>query len=102
MNENIIPVSINILDKEYRIACTKEEREDLLVSSKYLDSKMRELKDGGKIVGPDKIAVVAALNIAHELIQLRVQHVQLGEKLDTLGNRIDQALGSQYQLLDSQ
>lgn len=68
MSEKPIPVSVHILDKEYLIACQPEEKERLLESSRHLDTKMREIRNGGKIIGIDRIAVMAALNIAHELL----------------------------------
>ena len=61
-------ITIHILDKEYIIACSEEERHDLQRSADYLDSKMREIRDSGKIIGSDRIAVMAALNISHELL----------------------------------
>jgi cell division protein ZapA len=69
MSESVTPVDIRVLGKEYRIACTEEERDDLLESARYLDQKMREIRDTGRVVGLDRIAVMAALNIAHELKQ---------------------------------
>ncbi len=69
MTGSIMPVDIRVLGKEYRIACTEEERNDLLESARYLDQKMREIRDTGRVVGLDRIAVMAALNIAHELKQ---------------------------------
>lgn len=61
-------VTITILGKDYVIACDDNERRELLDSANYLDRKMREIRDGGKIVGTDRIAVMAALNISHELL----------------------------------
>ncbi|MCK5723446.1 MAG: cell division protein ZapA, partial [Gammaproteobacteria bacterium] len=59
-------ITIHILDKEYMIACDEDERHDLQRSAEYLDKRMREIRDSGKIVGSDRIAVMAALNISHE------------------------------------
>jgi cell division protein ZapA len=61
-------ITIHILDKEYIIACDEDERHDLQRSAEYLDKRMREIRDSGKIVGSDRIAVMAALNISHELL----------------------------------
>ena len=66
--DEVVPVTIRILDKEYQIACTDEERNALLDSARYLDQKMKEIKNSGKIVGSDRIAVMAALNITHDLL----------------------------------
>ncbi len=61
-------VTVSILGKEYVVACPEHERAELLESAGYLDKKMREIRDGGKVLGTDRIAVMAALNIAHELL----------------------------------
>lgn len=72
------PVTIRILDKEFRIACPQEEREALLSSARYLNERMREVRDTGKVIGLDRISVMAGLNIAHELLQQKTR----GEQLD--------------------
>ena len=61
-------VNISILGKEYLISCGENERTELISAADYLDDKMREIRDSGKVVGTDRIAVMAALNIAHELL----------------------------------
>ena len=87
------PVSVSILDREFLVACTDEERPGLIAAAAYLDGKMREVKSAAKASGLDRIAVLAALNITHELIAARqqgssqadsmAQHVQaLKHKLD--------------------
>ena len=68
MSDEARPVTVHILEKEYRIACPEEERESLLAAAQFLNGKMREIRDTGKIVGMDRIAVMAALNITHELL----------------------------------
>lgn len=67
-DESAKAISVHILDKEYLISCPEEEKHDLLRSADYLDMKMREIRDAGKIIGTDRIAVMAALNISHELL----------------------------------
>lgn len=61
-------VTIRVLDKEYQVACPVDEREALLDSARFLDGKMREIRDHRKMVGTDRVAVMAALNIAHDLL----------------------------------
>jgi cell division protein ZapA len=78
-------VSVTILDKEYLIACPEEERHDLIRSADYLDRKMREIRDAGKIIGSDRIAVMAALNISHELL---TQSGESGKMDSSIGQRI--------------
>ncbi|MCB1856772.1 MAG: cell division protein ZapA [Gammaproteobacteria bacterium] len=73
MKDNTIPVVVRILDKEYRIACQRGEENDLLTSARYLDGKMRSIRSTGKVIGTDRVAVMAALNIAHELLQQQHQ-----------------------------
>lgn len=69
MTQNNIPVTVHILEKEYRVVCPREEEPGLLSSAQFLDEKMREIRSGGKIIGTDRIAVMAALNLAHELLE---------------------------------
>lgn len=71
MSEEAVPVIVEILGKEYRIACGENEREELLVAAEFLDERMREVRTSGRIVGQERIAVMTALNITHELIQSR-------------------------------
>ncbi len=70
-SEPSIPVDITILDKEYRVNCPESEREALERAARFLDRKMREIRHTGKVIGNDRVAVMAALNITHELLQLR-------------------------------
>ena len=70
-------VTVRILEKEYFVSCPQDERADLLDSAEYLNKKMREIRDTGKVVGADRIAVMAALNMANELLRLRKQDAEL-------------------------
>lgn len=96
------PVVVNILGKEYRVACPPEEREALLQSAAYLDEKMREIRDRGRTTGSDNIAVVAALNITHELMQKQGQAEKidnsLSSRVKTLQSKIEAALSSARQI----
>ena len=100
--ERVSRVSVRLLDREYQVACPAEERSDLLDSAEYLDGKMREIRDSGKVVGLDRIAVIAALNIANELIKQRKQGTvvegDVGARLKTLRERIETALEKGQQL----
>ena len=100
--ERVSRVSVRLLDREYQVACPAEERSDLLDSAEYLDTKMREVRDGGKVVGLDRIAVISALNLANELIKLRrngsVVDSDLGSKIRTLRERVESALEKGQQL----
>ena len=66
-------VSVRILEKEYQFACGVDERAALLASAEYLNSEMRKIRDSGKVVGLDRIAVMAALNMANELLRNRAR-----------------------------
>ena len=61
-------VSLNILGKEYKIACAKEEQAGLILTAQELDRQMRNIRDTGKVAGADRIAVLAALNLAHDAV----------------------------------
>ena len=69
MSDEIRQEQIRLLDKEYTVACPPGEREGLLESARMLDNKMREIRSRGKIVGTERIVVMAALNVVHELLQ---------------------------------
>jgi cell division protein ZapA len=71
VSEEPVGVTIKVLDKEYRIACPPDEQEGLMASARLVDGRMREIRQTGRVIGSDRIAVLAALNIAHELIQLQ-------------------------------
>lgn len=72
MSNEATAIDVNIMGREFRISCSEEEREDLLQAVDCLDGKMREIRDAGKVVGVDRIAIMAGLNIAHELLRTRV------------------------------
>jgi cell division protein ZapA len=82
MNKKPQPVSLTIMGKEYRIACDPEEQDALIHSAQQLDVQMRKMRDSGKINGPDRIAVMAALNLAHELELVKDQNTLLNQKLN--------------------
>ena len=91
-------VSVKILEKEYKISCLASERNALLDSAEALNKKMREIRDSGKVVGLDRIAVMAALNMAHDLIQAetkdQVIESSLGTRLKIMADQVDSAIDS--------
>jgi cell division protein ZapA len=95
-------VSVRILEKEYHITCPMEERSDLLDSAEFLNGKMREIRETGKVVGLDRIAVIAALNMANELLRMRNRDHSLesdvGARLRSLRERVESALEKGQQL----
>ena len=68
------PVALRLVDREFLIACSPEEREGLLESAAYLDRKMRELRANAKAPGFDRLAVLAAISVTHEFLALRKTH----------------------------
>jgi cell division protein ZapA len=81
MSEDLTRVTVRLLDKEYQVACPEDEREALLESADLLNRKMREIRDSGKVVGADRIAVMAALNLSHEMLQGKTSTLQADERL---------------------
>jgi cell division protein ZapA len=79
-----VAITVNILDRDYQIACENEEKESLLAAARFLDQKMREIRDRGNVIGIDRIAVMAALNIAHDFLQLK----PLEEEQRSVANKI--------------
>lgn len=102
MSDPSRPLSVRILEKEYLVACAPDERTDLLDSAEFLNGRMKEIRDGGKIVGLDRIAVMAALNLAHEVLQLRARDIgaeqETGHRLRALRERVESALERGQQL----
>ena len=102
MNDPTAQVSVRILDKEYQVACPANERTDLLDSAEALNAKMIEIRDSGRIVGLDRIAVMAALNMANDLLHAqardRVLEGDVSSRLKVISDRVDSVLGSSQQL----
>ena len=102
MSENPARVSVRILEKDYQIACPVDERAALLDSAELLNSRMREIRDSGKVVGLERIAVIAALNMADELLRTRNGDANLesevGGRLRILRERVESALEKGQQL----
>lgn len=95
-------VSVRILDKDYFVACPKEERNDLIDSATFLNTRMKEIRDTGKVVGADRIAVMAALNIANEMLRQREHghgsQAELATRVKLLRERVETALQKGQQL----
>jgi len=102
MNEMYAHVSIRILEKEYQVACLANEKAALMESAEMLNQKMREIRDSGKVVGLDRVAVMAALNMANELRQKTGEDKELkdivGGRVKAMRERLDSALGAGQQL----
>jgi cell division protein ZapA len=102
MNEPYAQVSVRILDKEYQVACLASERTELLDSAEILDAKMREIQNTGRVVGLDRIAVMAALNMANDLLRAQARDRELdgdvSNRLKDISDRVESILGSARQL----
>jgi cell division protein ZapA len=103
-----ITLDVAILGREFKVACKESERTELLEAVAHLDRRMREIRDSGKVSGTDRIAVMAALNIAHELLRARKSSAPLrGEGVDAdvarrriqaMQTAIDQTMAGQEKL----
>lgn len=95
-------IEISILGRNYKIACEEGEREALLEAVSYLDGKMGDIKKAGKVSGTDRIAVMAALNIAHELLSLKVGNGfdigQAKRRISLIEAKLDAAIAQQDKL----
>jgi cell division protein ZapA len=102
MSEMFAHVTVRILEKEYQVACPASEKSALLASADLLNKKMREIRDTGKVVGLDRVAVMAALNLANELLETRGKGDELkdiiGLRIKSMRDRLDDALGPAKQL----
>ena len=95
-------IEISILGRNYKIACEDGEREALLEAVSYLDGKMGEIKNAGKVNGTDRIAVMAALNIAHELLSTKLGNGfdigQAKRRISVIEAKLDEVLAQQDKL----
>ena len=92
---NIPTISVSLLDKEYQVACPPNEQEQLLKAGRQLDKRLREIRDAGAIVGLERIAIMAALNLSYELRQTNEQSQTSSldlTQLQTLSDRVDRVL----------
>ena len=87
------PVNVRILDREYTVGCEPDERDDLLAAAKLLDAKMREIRGGNRMAALDRVAVLAALNLAHELQAARTEGSrrdrEMSRTVDAMQRRLD-------------
>ena len=88
-------INISIMGRDFSVACSADEQEDLLAAARYLDDSMQEIQKSGKILGAERCAIMAALNITNDLLQLQRRTAgqdQIQERLEILQGRIDEAL----------
>jgi cell division protein ZapA len=96
------PINISILDKDYKVACPVGEQSALLESARFLDTRMREIRDSGNIIGSERIAVITALNMANDLLRSSAVDKQIGvelpPRLKDLESKISRVLEQSRQL----
>ena len=95
-------LTVSILDRDFRINCPADSQHELTSAAQLLDEKMREIRNAsntpGQVLSTDRIAVIAALNIAHQLQQLQGKQTQLSLELERIDERLDEALMQEPQL----
>ncbi|MCX7186774.1 MAG: cell division protein ZapA [Methylophilaceae bacterium] len=87
-------VDVNIMGRDFTVSCTDEERPGLINAVNFLDKKMRDIRDNGKVVGAERIAIMTALNLAHELLNSKSGSVDVGDikrRVTEMQDQIDKA-----------
>ena len=100
MSSDSTKVKVSILDKDYMVACAESECDALHESAAHLNERMQEIRASGKIIGLDRIAVMAALNITHEMLQQRRSGIVddvVGERIRRLQTKVEHALSSEQE-----
>jgi cell division protein ZapA len=82
---NPVPVNLHILEKDYVVACPEKERDTLMDSAQFLNERVKEVRDGGKVVSTERMVVISALNIIHEYLHYKQEKEQ---EIDTLNNEM--------------
>ena len=92
---------IIILGKEYTVACPDEKKDELIAAASYLDTNMREIQQSGAVIGTERVAVMAALNIAHDLLSLRTDSgisLEMESRIKKLRRNLEEALDGQAEM----
>lgn len=95
-------VDVQIMGREFTVSCTDEERQGLMDAVDYLDNKMRDIRDAGKITGVERIAIMAALNLSHEVLNTKAGDIDIGDykrRINVMQNQIDDVIAEQNKLL---
>ena len=102
MSEKAKALDVSIMGRNYRVTCADEEREALLAAVAYVDKKMTEIKAASRVAGIERIAVMAALNIANELLSIKLgggfDIAELKRRMNSVQSKLDQALSQQDSL----
>lgn len=97
MSNKTIPVSVRVMGKDYKISCPEGEHNSLLLSAMHVDESMMKIREGGKALGAERIAVMAAINIAHEMLNGgggEVGNDKISSQIDALQESLDESLKS--------
>jgi cell division protein ZapA len=95
-------VDVTIMGRVFTVACTDDERDGLMDAVTYLNKKMQDIRDAGKVVGVERIAIMTALNLSHELLNAKSGDIDIGDykrRISLMQNQIDEAIASQNKLL---
>lgn len=95
-------VDVTIMGRTFTVACTDEEHDGLMDAVSYLNKKMQDIRDAGKVVGVERIAIMTALNLSHELLNAKSGDIDIGDykrRISLMQNQIDEAIASQNKLL---
>ncbi len=97
MSDSAEPVTVTILERKYQFACTPEDREDLVTAARSLDERMIEIKESGRLLSLERIALQVALNLSDEVLKMRRNNELRQEKIDSkiklLADQLDEAMG---------
>lgn len=102
MNDQIVPVCVQIMNTEYRLSCPPQEREILLEAGRYLEEQLQSIREGGKVLGSERIVVMAALNIAYDYLKLKQGAAQADQfvngQLEELLAKVETALSKSAEI----
>jgi len=102
MSKETKGLDVNVMGREFRVSCTEEERRELRKAVDHLNSKMREIRDTGKVIGVERVAIMAALNITHEYLSTRTEGGfdvrEFKRRMSSMQATIDQAINGQDEL----
>ena len=95
-------IDVTIMGRVFTVSCTDEERQGLLDAVGYLDKKMHDIRDSGKVVGVERIAIMAALNLSHEVLNTKAGDIDIGDykrRISVMQNQIEDAMALQNKLI---
>ena len=95
MGDATTTVTVNILEKDYEVACGPGEVDALRASARHVDRQMQAIRNAGKVIGLDRVAVMAALNIANEYLGSETRRKQTEERIDLLAEKLKQVIDEQ-------